>query len=118
MDNKQKEQSRKRQQRYRDNQKRNAITAKRNENVTEAKLDECVTVTEAFAALSPDPVAAVALERMSNPADYQHQPHCNAPRFARPFTKGVSCSCRQVVIEQPKEQSHNPMMVGYVPPKG
>ena len=54
MDNKQKEQSRKRQQRYRDSQKRNAITAKRNENVTEAELDECVTVTEAVAALPPN----------------------------------------------------------------
>ena len=51
------------------------------------------------------------------PPDYQHQPHCNAPRFAKPFTKGVCCSCRQVVIEQPKEQNHNPMMVGYVPPR-
>lgn len=48
--------------------------------------------------------------------DYQHQPHCNAPRHAKPFTKGVCCSCRPVVIEQPKAQSYNPMMVGYVSP--
>ena len=47
--------------------------------------------------------------------EYLHQPHCNAPRFVEPFTKGVSCSCRPVVVEQPKAQSYNPIMVGYVP---
>ena len=49
--------------------------------------------------------------------NYYHQPHCNAPRFTKPFSKGVCCSCRPVVVEQPKQQSYNPMMVGYVPPQ-
>jgi len=49
--------------------------------------------------------------------NYQHQVHCNAARFSKPFTKGTGCSCRPVISEQAKPQSYNPMMVGYVPPR-
>jgi hypothetical protein len=29
---------------------------------------------------------------------YYHQPHCNTPSFVKPFTKGVSCSCRHIEV--------------------